>query len=74
MINIGKVGNMNILTYIAVVLDPRNKEEVLDYVLDDIFGEGVFEKNKYVKDLQLCCLINIRNNIELLVMKKHVGN
>jgi len=41
--------NMNMLTYIAVLLDPRNKLEVLGYVLDDIFGEGVEEKQIYRK-------------------------
>jgi len=37
------------LTYIAVLLDPQNKLEVLGYVLDDIFGEGVEEKSKFIK-------------------------
>ena len=41
---------MNILTYIAVLLEPRNKLEVLGYVLDDIFGESVKEKIKFVID------------------------
>lgn len=46
----GSWENMNMLTYIAVLLDPRNKEEILGYALDDIFGEGIVEKSKFVKD------------------------
>ena len=41
---------MNMLTYMAVLLDPRNKLEVLGYVLDDIFGESLEEKIKFVID------------------------
>ena len=40
----GSWENMNMLTYIAVLLDLRTKLEVLDYVLDGIFGEGVEEE------------------------------
>ena len=36
----GSWKNMNMLTYIAVLLDPLIKLEVLGYVLDDIFSEG----------------------------------
>jgi len=36
---------MNILTYIVMLLDPRNKLEVLGFILDDIFGEGGEEKS-----------------------------
>jgi len=38
----------------AVLLDPRNKLEVLGYILDDIFGEGVEEKSKFVIDTANC--------------------
>ena len=58
------------LTYIAVLLDLRNKLEVLGYVIDDIFGEGVEEKSKFVIDNAISLLMNIRPNMKLLIKKK----
>ncbi|GJW19996.1 zinc finger BED domain-containing protein RICESLEEPER 2-like protein [Tanacetum coccineum] len=50
----GEVENMNLLVYFAFILDPRNKYEFLDVIVDDHYGrEGisVVEKKKdYIKD------------------------
>ncbi|KAL4561439.1 hypothetical protein LXL04_033605 [Taraxacum kok-saghyz] len=38
----GEIENMNLLLYFAFLLDPRNKEEFLDIILDDHYGmEGI---------------------------------
>nr|GEW73892.1 zinc finger BED domain-containing protein RICESLEEPER 2-like [Tanacetum cinerariifolium] len=48
----GEVENMSLLVYFAFILDPRNKYEFLDVIVDDHYGrEGisVVEKKDYIK-------------------------
>ena len=49
----GEVENMNLLVYFAFILDPRNKYEFLDVIVDDHYGrEGisvVVKKKEYIK-------------------------
>nr|GEU34105.1 zinc finger BED domain-containing protein RICESLEEPER 2-like [Tanacetum cinerariifolium] len=48
----GEVENMNLLVYFAFILDPRNKYEFLDVIVDDHYGrEGisVVVKKDYIK-------------------------
>ncbi|GJS65366.1 zinc finger BED domain-containing protein RICESLEEPER 2-like protein [Tanacetum coccineum] len=49
----GEVENMNLLVYFAFILDPRNKYEFLDVIVDDHYGrEGISvveKKKEYIK-------------------------
>ncbi|GKC57962.1 zinc finger BED domain-containing protein RICESLEEPER 2-like protein [Tanacetum coccineum] len=48
----GEVENMNLLVYFSFILDPRNKYEFLDVIVDDHYGrEGisVVVKKDYIK-------------------------
>nr|GEY84383.1 zinc finger BED domain-containing protein RICESLEEPER 2-like [Tanacetum cinerariifolium] len=48
----GEFENMNLLVYFVVILDPRNKYEFLDVIMDDHYGrEGisVVVKKDYIK-------------------------
>ncbi|GKA70331.1 zinc finger BED domain-containing protein RICESLEEPER 2-like protein [Tanacetum coccineum] len=53
-----EVENMNLLVYFAFVLDPRNKYDFLDVIMEDDCGrEGlsvVTKKISYIKDEQKC--------------------
>lgn len=59
----GRWENMNMSTFTIVLLDSRNKE-ILDYILDDIFGEDISEKSNLSRTPQSTCLINVRPNID----------
>ncbi|PWA62946.1 zinc finger BED domain-containing protein RICESLEEPER 2 [Artemisia annua] len=49
----GEVENMNLLVYFAFILDPRNKYEFLDVIVDDHYGREdisvVVKKKEYIK-------------------------
>nr|GEY68284.1 zinc finger BED domain-containing protein RICESLEEPER 2 [Tanacetum cinerariifolium] len=48
----GEVENLNLLVYFAFILDPRNKYDFLDVIVDDHYGrEGIsiMEKKDYIK-------------------------